>query len=84
MNEINEKRCRTKDGMVYNLKTRRVAVAELLPFLKKETVADLCRQCPNFDMLWSCPPSVPDFEKFTASYKYADVFLLFEVPLLST
>jgi predicted metal-binding protein len=75
MNEINEKRCRTKKGMVYNLKPRTVAVAELLPFLKKEAVSALCRQCPNFDMLWSCPPSVPDFEKFAASYKYADVFL---------
>lgn len=75
MVEINEKRCHTKKGMVYNLKTRRVAVAELLPFLKKEAVFNLCMQCPNFDTLWSCPPSVPDFEKFAANYKYADVLL---------
>jgi predicted metal-binding protein len=75
MEEINEKQCRNKKGSVYNLKTRKVAVAELLPFLRKETVLDLCKQCPNFDNLWSCPPSVPDFEKFSARYNYADVFL---------
>ena len=75
MKEIKEKRFRTKKGRVYNLKTRKAAVAELLPFLKKETVFQLCMQCPNFDKLWSCPPIVPDFEKFSAKYKYADVFL---------
>lgn len=75
MDKINEKQCRTKKGMVYNLKTRKVAVAELLPFLKKKTVLDLCMQCPNFDMLWSCPPFVPDFEKFAAKYKYVEVLL---------
>ena len=75
MKEIKEKRFRTKKGRVYNLKTRNVAVAELLPFLKKEAVFQLCLQCPNFDKLWSCPPSAPDFEKFSARYKYADMFL---------
>jgi predicted metal-binding protein len=75
MEEINEKQFCAKKGRVYNLKTRKVAVAELLPFLQKETVFNLCMQCPNFDKLWSCPPFVPDFEKFSARYKYADVFL---------
>ncbi len=75
MEDINEKKFCTKKGVVYNLKTRKVAVAELLPFLRKETVLNLCRQCPNFDKLWSCPPVVPDFDKFSARYKYADVFL---------
>jgi predicted metal-binding protein len=74
MEEIKEKQCLNK-GRVYNLKTRTVTVPELLPFLKKETVFNLCAQCPNFDKLWSCPPIVPDFEIFSAIYKYADVFL---------
>jgi len=73
--EISEKQFRTRKGRVYNLKTREVAVAELLPFLKKETVFNLCRQCPNFDQLWSCPPIVPDFEKFSAGYEKAGMFL---------
>ena len=75
MKEINEKQFCTKKGRVYNLKTGKLAVAELLPFLKKETVLNLCMQCPNFDKLWSCPPVVPDFEKFSMRFKNADIYL---------
>lgn len=64
-----------RDGHTFNLKQRSIAVSEILPFLKKEMVLDLCRQCPNFDNQWSCPTVVPDFEKFSSRFKNAEILL---------
>ena len=59
-NTIKEKQF-TKGKVAYGLKKKKVALEDLLPFLQKEFVLDLCKKCPNYKNNWSCPPKTPSF-----------------------
>lgn len=54
-----------------NYKVAETTIDNLLKFFKKSTIRGYCKNCPNFQKVWSCPPYDFSEEEYIHNYKFA-------------
>lgn len=64
-------------SVLMNIKTRYVPSAKLLEYEDKEKFALLCRDCPDYEKSWSCPPYSPPYSRYAQKYAHGLLVLFF-------
>lgn len=59
------------------IKTQYIPSAKLLEYEDKEKFALFCRDCPDYEKSWSCPPYSPPYSRYAQKHAHGLLVLFF-------